>query len=94
VLRALGYRPRRVLTGLLVETMVTATTGALVGIGAGLLMGLIVVRALVGGANIRVDTAFLAWAVGLMYLAALAVTIGPVLRAARLPIVAALRVED
>jgi putative ABC transport system permease protein len=93
VLRALGYLPGNVLAGLLVEVLVTATVGAVVGIGMGLLMGLLLVSPILGAANFRVDGSFLAWTVALMYAAVLAVTLGPALRAARLPAAEALRVE-
>jgi putative ABC transport system permease protein len=94
VLRALGYRPGNVLAGILVEVLATTTIGAVVGIAVGLLMGMHVVGPILGPANLRIDGSLLVWTAVLMYLAVLAVTIGPALRAARLSAVEALRVED
>jgi ABC-type lipoprotein release transport system permease subunit len=45
-------------------------------------------------AKLEIDSASLAVTVGLIYLAVLVVTIPPALRAARLPAVEALRMED
>jgi putative ABC transport system permease protein len=92
-LRALGYRPGQVLAGIVSEGLITATCGAVVGIGVGLLMGAIFMNAYAPGGHIGIDPA-LAITVALVYLAVLAVTIPPALRAARLPVVEALRVED
>jgi putative ABC transport system permease protein len=94
ILRALGYRPLNVLAGMLVEVLLTATSGAVVGIGVGFVLGLLLLQPMLGSANVQVDGSTLAWTLGLMYLAALAVTIGPALRAARLAPAEALRVVD
>lgn len=94
VLRALGYRPGNVLAGMLVEVLLTATIGAAVGIGVGLQMGFVLTDPVFGAANFRVDGTFLALTLAVMYGTALAVTFVPALRAARLPAVEALRVED
>jgi putative ABC transport system permease protein len=94
VLRALGYGPPNVLAGLLVEVLLTATSGAVIGIGVGLLMGLLLLRSIVGSASVQIDGSPLAWTLGLMYVAVLAVTLGPALRAARLAPSEALRVVD
>ena len=93
MLRALGYRPGQVLAGIISEGLITATCGALVGIGVGILISLVVMNVFRPGARIEID-ASLALIVGLIYLSVLAVTIPPALRAARLPAVEALRVED
>ena len=93
MLRALGYRPGQVLAGIVSEGLITATCGALVGIGVGILISLVVMNVFRPGARIEID-ASLALIVGLIYLSVLAVTIPPALRAARLPAVEALRVED
>ena len=93
MLRALGYRPAQVLAGIVSEGLITATCGALVGIGIGLVMGLISLHAFLGGGSLAIDGSSLALTVGLVYLAVLVVTIPPALRAARLPAVEALRVE-
>ena len=93
MLRALGYHPGQVLAGIVSEGLITATCGALVGIGVGILISLVVMNVFRPGARIEID-ASLALIVGLIYLSVLAVTIPPALRAARLPAVEALRVED
>ena len=57
-------------------------------------MGVLFFNAFLPGARLEVDATSLAIIVGLIYLAVLAVTIPPAFRAARLPAVEALRVED
>jgi putative ABC transport system permease protein len=94
VLRALGYRPGQVLVGIVSEGLITATCGALVGIGVGALIGVTFYKVLLPSAALVIDSSSLTLTVGLVYLAVLAVTIPPALRAARLPVVEALRVED
>ena len=94
VLRALGYRPGQVLAGIVSEGLITATCGALVGIGVGALIGVIFYNTLLPGASLVFDGSSLAITVGLVFLSVLAVTIPSALRAARLPVVEALRVED
>src|SRR5205823_12226574 len=94
MLRALGYRPAQVLAGIVSEGLITATCGALVGIGVGLLIGFIFMGVYLPLSRIEVDASTLALIVGLIYLSVLAVTIPPALRAARLPAVEALRLED
>ncbi len=93
MLRALGYRPGQVLAGIVSEGLITTTCGALVGIGVGILISLVVMNVFRPGARLEID-ASLALIVGLIYLSVLAVTIPPALRAARLPAVEALRLED
>ena len=94
MLRALGYRPGQVLAGIVSEAVITATSGALVGIAVGLLISVIVRNVTIPTAKLEIDSASLAVTVGLIYLAVLVVTIPPALRAARLPAVEALRMED
>jgi len=94
MLRALGYRPGQVLAGIVSEALLTATSGALVGIAVGLLVSVIVRNVTIPTAKLAIDSASLAVTVGLIYLAVLVVTIPPALRAARLPAVEALRMED
>jgi len=93
MLRALGYRPGQVLAGIVSEGLITATCGAVVGIGVGFLIAVVVMNVFAPGARIEVDSS-LTLIVGLIYLSVLAVTIPPALRAARLPAVEALRLED
>jgi putative ABC transport system permease protein len=94
MLRALGYGPPNVLAGLLVEVLLTATGGAVIGIGVGLLMGLLLLRSIAGPVSVQIDGSPLAWTLALMYVAVLAVTFGPALRAAQLAPSEALRVVD
>jgi putative ABC transport system permease protein len=94
MLRALGYRPGQVLAGIVSEGLITATCGALVGIGVGLLVGVIFMNAFLAGGSIAIDGSSMTLTVVLVYLAVLVVTIPPALRAARLPAVEALRMED
>jgi len=94
MLRALGYRPGQVLAGIVSEGLITATCGAVVGIGVGFLMAALAVHVFRPGAPLQIDASTLAVIVGLIYLSVLAVTIPPALRAARLPAVEALRLED
>jgi putative ABC transport system permease protein len=94
MLRALGYRPGQVLVGMLSEALITATCGALVGIGVGVPIGIVMIKAYLPGARFEIDLSSLTLVVGLLFLAVLAVTIPPALRAARLPPVEALRLED
>jgi putative ABC transport system permease protein len=94
MLRALGYRPGQVLAGIVSEGLITATCGAFVGIGVGLLIGIIFMNAFLPGGRIEVDGSTMGLTVVLVYLAVLVVTIPPALRAARLPAIEALRLED
>jgi putative ABC transport system permease protein len=94
MLRARGYRPGQILTGMVSEALITATCGALVGIGVGVPISVVMIKGYLPGARLEIDSASLVLIVGLLYLAVLAVTIVPALRAARLPAVEALRLED
>jgi len=84
VLRAIGYRSRDAVAGLVAEAMVTATIGVVVGIGAGLCLGYVFVSAFGMGARFSVDATSLGTALGLVYAAALLVTAVPAWRMARL----------
>lgn len=94
MLRALGYRPGQILAGMVSEALITATCGALIGIGVGVPISVVMISGYLPGAHLEIDSASLALIVGLLYLAVLAVTILPALRASRLPAVEALRLED
>ena len=94
MLRALGYRPGQVLAGIVSEALITATCGALVGIGVGVPISVVMINGYLPGATFEIDVSSLLLIVGLLYLAVLAVTIPPALRAVRLPAVEALRLED
>lgn len=91
VLRALGYRPRQVLGGLLTEALITTTVGIAAGIGIGFAIG----WAYVTGAGIaqrQVDVAQVLVPALLIYAAVVLVTIGPALRASRMRVSEALRI--
>jgi len=94
MLRALGYRPGQVLAGMVSEALITATCGALVGIGVGVPTSVVMITGYLPGASLEIDGTSLTLIVSLLYLAVLAVTILPALRAANLPAVEALRLED
>jgi putative ABC transport system permease protein len=94
MLRALGYRPGQVLAGMLSEALITATCGALVGIGVGVPISVVMTNGYLPGSRLEIDGSSLALIVAALFLAVLAVTTLPALRAARLPAVEALRLED
>jgi len=94
VLRALGYRPGQVLAGIIAEAMIITTSGALVGIGVGLTLGVVFRNATLPLAQLEFDATSLAIIIAAVYAAVLAVTVVPALRAARLPAAEALRLED
>jgi hypothetical protein len=94
MLRALGYRPGQVLVGMVSEALITAICGALVGIGVGVPISAVMIDGYLPGAKLVIDAPSLALIVGVLFLTVLAVTIPPALRAARLPAVEALRLED
>jgi putative ABC transport system permease protein len=87
VLRALGYRRRQILTGLLAENLGLAAFGVVMGLATGLTMGHLMLRSFVegGSAPIVVDLPQLAGVVLLVVAATAAVTVGPAVRAASLP---------
>lgn len=92
VLRAIGFRPGQVLLGILLETLLTATAGLAVGLGAAYAIGS---STLVGGlihADFVPDAGTLWSAIGLVYAAVLLVTVLPAIRAAGLRPAEALRV--
>jgi putative ABC transport system permease protein len=93
MLRSLGYRPVQVLAGLISEALITATCGALVGIGVGVPISVVMTNGYLPESHLEIDGSALALVIGLIYLAVLAVTIPPALRAARLPAIEALRHE-
>ncbi len=66
----------------------------LVGIGVGVLISGVLIKVFSPGARLLIDVSSLALIVGLIFMAVLAVTIPPAVRAARLPVVEALRVEN
>jgi putative ABC transport system permease protein len=91
VLRAIGFRPGQVLLGILLETILTATAGLAVGLGAAYGIGS---STLFGGlihASFAPDSGTLWSAIGVVYAAVLLVTVLPAIRAARLRPAEALR---
>ena len=92
VLRALGYQRRKVTGGLVIETMVSATIGALTGVVAGLLIGYFLIDRAAPGQHFGVDLARLGVALAIVYGTVLIVT-GPLAsRAARMPPAEAIRI--
>jgi hypothetical protein len=84
VLRAIGFRPGQVLLGIMLETVLTATAGVAVGLGAAYSIG----SATILGGAIKLSFVPDAWtlwsAIGLVYAAVLLVTLLPAIRSARL----------
>jgi putative ABC transport system permease protein len=92
VLRAIGFRPRQVLVGILLETVLLATAGVAVGLVAAYSIGS---SAILGGqiyARFVPDAWTLLSALGAVYAGVLMVTLLPAIRAARLRPAEALRV--
>ncbi|HEX9363240.1 MAG TPA: FtsX-like permease family protein [Candidatus Dormibacteraeota bacterium] len=91
ILRALGYQPRNVVAGLVTETLITATIGAVTGVTAGLFIGYFLIEGLAPGHLYGVDLARLGVALAIVYGTVLAVT-GPLAsRAARMAPTEAIR---
>jgi hypothetical protein len=85
ILRAIGYKRRSIILGLLSESVISATIGAGVGIVAGISMGYMFYRQSDSRPGFGVDLASIGGVLGLIYLAVLLVTLGPAWRASRLP---------
>jgi putative ABC transport system permease protein len=94
VLRAIGYRRRHVMLGLMTEAAVTATIGAVVGIVVGVTMGYLFYRQSESQPGFGIDLASIGGILGLIYLAVLLVTLGPAWRASRLPPAEAVRYTE
>ncbi len=84
VLRAIGYRRRDIITGLVAEATITATIGVVVGLGAGAVMGYLFARLFLAGSPFGIDATSVAVALLAVYAAVLLVTVGPAWRVARL----------
>jgi len=99
VLRALGYQPRQILMGFLLEAMLTTALGVAVGIAAGLastylwLRGASATLTLPSIDALEVGSS-LAFMSGSLLVVTILVSAGPALRAARLAPVEALRLVD
>jgi putative ABC transport system permease protein len=91
ILRAIGYKRRQVIAAMLIEAGVTATIGAGVGVVAGVAMGYAFYRQDDSPHGFGIDLPGIGGVLGLIYLAVLAVTVGPAWRAARLPPAEAVR---
>jgi putative ABC transport system permease protein len=87
VLRALGFRRRQILFGLLAENLGLATFGVVMGLVTGLTMGQLMLRSFVedGSVPLVFDLPQLAGVVLLVFAATAVVTVGPAVRAACLP---------
>jgi putative ABC transport system permease protein len=94
VLRALGYRKRSVMAGLIAEAGVTVTIGALVGVSVGIMMGWLFYRQQDSQPGFGLDWANLGGALALVLVSVLVVTIGPAWRASRLPPAEAVRYSE
>ena len=92
VLRAIGFAPRQVLFGVVLETVLTATAGVAVGIAAAYSMGTSLTGPAFGNTSgFSPDLGTLLTATAVVYAAVLLVTILPAVRASRLRPAEALR---
>jgi putative ABC transport system permease protein len=91
VLRALGYKRRAVMAGLMGEAVVTATIGVLVGTTVGVIMGYLFFTQGHTEGDFGIDFASLGTVLALVYVAVLLVTVAPAWRASRLPPAVAVR---
>jgi putative ABC transport system permease protein len=92
MLRAIGYQPAQVLTGMLVETATVATAGLAVGLLVAYALGSTLITTVSGGQKFDPDLGNIVLTIGLVYAAVLLVTLLPALRAAGLRPAEALRV--
>ena len=91
VLRALGYKRRAIMSGLMAEAATTAAIGAVVGIVVGVTMGYLFYRQDEGQAGFGIDLPSLVGVLALVFVAVLLLTVGPAWRASRLPPAEAVR---
>lgn len=94
VMRALGYKRRAVMIGLMTEATVTATIGALTGAAVGITMGYLFYIQGDSEGDFGISWASLGGVLGLVYIAVLLVTLGPAWRASRLPPAEAVRYTE
>ncbi|MEX0991861.1 MAG: FtsX-like permease family protein [Actinomycetota bacterium] len=94
VLRAIGFRKRSVMSGLLVEAGMTTTLGVAVGVITGLIMGWIFFTSFFETSVFGIDRENLFGAIALVYAAVVVVTVPPAWRASRLPPAEAVRYTE
>jgi putative ABC transport system permease protein len=94
VMRALGYRRKPVMAGLMTEAGMTVALGALVGCTVGIIMGWLFYRQQDSQPGFGLDWANLGGALALVFVSVLLVTFGPALRASRLPPAEAVRYSE
>ena len=94
VLRAIGYKRRAVMAGLMTESAVTATIGVVVGMTVGVTMGWLFYRQQDSQPGFGIDWASIGGILGIVYVAVLLVTLGPAWRASRLPPAEAVRYTE
>lgn len=94
MLRAIGYKRKHVLAGLMAEAAATATIGVAVGATVGLLMGYIFSTQQEGDTGFGVDWGSFFGVLGVVYVAVTIVALGPAWRASRLPPAEAVRYSE
>jgi len=99
VLRALGWQRRQILAGVLIEATLTTGLAILLGVAAGLESSYFIHEAVTqAGPDYGLDAGFafasLATSFGVLLGVTVLVTIGPAIRASRLPPIEALRLID
>lgn len=94
MLRAIGYKRKHVMAGLLAEAVATATIGVMVGATVGLTMGFIFWSQQDSPSPFGVDWASFGGVLAVVYLAVTVVALGPAWRASRLPPAEAVRYSE
>jgi putative ABC transport system permease protein len=94
VMRALGYRRRGVMAGLMTEAVLTASIGVVVGVAAGTVMGYLFLLQFAEGNPFGLDGPSMFTALGLVYGSVVLVTLWPAWRASRLPPAEAVRYSE
>ena len=94
VMRALGYKRKAVMVGLMTEATVTATIGALTGSAVGITMGYLFYIQGDSEGDFGISWSSFGGVLALVYIAVLLVTLGPAWRASRLPPAEAVRYTE